>query len=72
MYFTLCPSHAENSCDPAGYRTKKAIQIYERKIGNATGDAESTAAARNSISRPNLQPAKAVEATKEYSICQNT
>lgn len=67
IYFTLCPYHAENHCDPAGARTKKAIAIFERKKGNATGDAESTAAARNSIPRPNLKTAKAVEAIQEFS-----
>ena len=67
VYFTLCPYHAENYCDPAGARTKTAIKLYERKIGAATGDAESTAAARNSVPRKNLKKAKAVEAIREYS-----
>jgi hypothetical protein len=31
IYFTLCPYHAENYCDPAGARTKKAILLFERK-----------------------------------------
>jgi hypothetical protein len=66
LYFTLCPNHAENYCDPAGARTKKAILLHERQIGNATGDAESTAAARNSVKRKKLEKAKAVEAIQEF------
>ena len=67
IYHTLCPYHAENYCDPAGARTKAAIKKYERKAGEATGDAFNTAVARNMYRKsPKVKEAKGTEAPREY------
>ena len=66
FYFTLCPYHAENLCDPAGAQTKKATKKFERKMGKATGDARQTAEARNQYRGPKVKEAKWIECLKEY------
>lgn len=68
IYFTLCPYHAENPCDPAGAKTKSALKQVERKLGQQTGDAFETADARNKSRRPGgkVQEAKGFEAHKEF------
>ena len=67
IYHTLCPGHAENPCDPAGYRTKEALGEFERKFGTHTGDAQQTAKARDlSRKQPNVKPARFAEAVQEF------
>ena len=66
FYFTLCPYHAENLCDPHGAHTKKAIKKYERKTGEETGSAAQTAAARNMYRGPKVKEAKFCESYQEY------
>src|SRR5690348_15722784 len=67
IYFTLCPYHAENHCDAAGDRSKKAIVAFEHETGQAVGSASHTAAARNASRKTDkVKKAKGIEAIKEY------
>lgn len=66
FYWTLCPNHAENRCDPAGARSKRAIKKYEIKTGEKSGNAEETANARNHYKDPKSVTARFTESILEY------
>lgn len=66
FYWTLCPYHAENRCDPGGARSKKAVKKYEIKTGHKSGNAEETAKARNHYRAPNVPEARFTESLLEY------
>ena len=66
FYWTLCPYHAENRCDPAGARTKRAVKRYEIKTGDKSGNAEQTAKARNYYKDPKSVEARFTESILEY------
>ena len=66
FYWTLCPYHAENRCDPGGARSKEAVKKYEKKTGDKSGNAEETAKARNHYRAPNAPDARFTESVLEY------
>ena len=66
IYWTLCPNHGQNYCDPAGARSEGAIKKYEVKTGEKSGNAEETARARNHYRGPNVPEARFTESVLEY------
>ena len=65
-FYFLTSYHAENICDPAGYRTKQALKKLERKTGEQTGNAEQHAEVLNQMIRKSVQKARGFEANRDF------
>lgn len=65
LWFTLCPHHAYNLCDPHGGRNKKLFLTLERQKGGALGTPEQHAAAVNAKGFQNTKTAQVVHVNRK-------